>query len=461
LGCCGGARPLHSAANPCVRAELRAPSAPAGSKRGNYRALRARRPSSKRALETNHARLGTRSSATFGPWKGGPVEKHNDTSSQVLFAARSSTNPRRRSETTNVATLSMGQMEGRPMTRTSSGYGVFALLLACVLGPGLWTRVALAQSEPSACDMAHARELLNQGLHQREIGDISGALEKLRAANSLVRTPILALELGKTYMQLGKLVEARETFLSVARIRVRSEETTRSTAARNESARLADEIRPRLASVTIRVSGATSGAFTVTIDGAAMPAETLGTTRLVDPGAHVVFVQGTDGASSEMRVELAEGETRDVHFSMGTPQLPIPRSATASALPVAGATRSTDNTAPATGASRWSSLFYLGIGLAGAGVVVGTVTGLLSVSKESSVNDACGGGLRCPHSVHDDLQTGRTLADVSTVSFAVAGVGAIVGVLAVVLPRQKEATTLKTSFAPWFAPGGAGIRGTF
>ncbi len=257
-------------------------------------------------------------------------------------------------------------------------------------------------SHPRACQadprVAHARELLNQALHQREIGDASGALEKLKAAYSLVRTPILALELARTHVQLGKLVEARETLLSVARIPVRSEETARSAAARDQSAHLADEIRARLASITIRVTGAASGAVTVTIDGTAMPAEALGTTRLVDPGLHAVIAQAPEGAPSEKRVELREGEAREVHLTIGTPQPPSPRSATASGMALAGGTGSTDNTAPGKVSSRWNPLVYAGIGLAGAGVVVGTATGLLSVSKESSVNDACGAGFRCPHS---------------------------------------------------------------
>jgi hypothetical protein len=285
-------------------------------------------------------------------------------------------------------------------------------------------------------------------------------LEKLKAAYSLVRTPILALELGRTHMQLGKLVEARETFLSVARIPVRPEETARSTAARDQSARLADEIRTRLASVTIRVTGAASGAVTVTIDGVAMPAEALGTTRLVDPGGHEVVAQGTDGATSGTHVDLHEGEAREVQLAMGARKPAAPLSTTA--LPSAMGTKSTDSATPSGGSSQWSPLVYVGIGVASAGVVVGTITGLLSVSEESSVNDACGGGLRCPHSVHGDLQTGRTLADVSTVSFAVAGVGAIVGVLGAVFPRQGEPTAPKmSSLTPWLAPGAAGIRGTF
>src|SRR5260370_4497811 len=175
------------------------------------------------------------------------------------------------------------------MARTLASRTFSLIFIGCVMLAGLSTEAAFAQNEPAAGDVAQDRELFQRGLRQREGGDAGAALEKFKAALSLVRTPIVALELGRTYTQLGKLIEARETFLSIARIPVRSEETARSTAARNQSASLADEIRVRLASVTIRltsagsVAGAGSGAVTVSVDGAALPGEALSTPPLVAP----------------------------------------------------------------------------------------------------------------------------------------------------------------------------------
>ena len=330
---------------------------------------------------------------------------------------------------------------------------------------GLSTQAAFAQNEPSAGDVAQARELFNRGLRQREGGDAGAALEKFKAALSLVRTPIVALELGRTYTQLGKLIEARETFLSIARIPVRSEETARSTAARNQSASLADEIRVRLASVTIRVTwagsvaGAGSGAVTVSVDGAAIPGEALATARLVDPGVHGIVAKAADGTTSETRVDLREGEAREVELTLGA----APPSIRAAGAPLAaGGTESADSTPAAKASTAMSPVVYAGIGLAGAGVIAGTVTGLLAISKESSISDACRGGLGCPNSIHEDLQAGRTMGDVSTVSFAAAGAGAIVAILGVVLSGHKEAPGAKAGrFTPWLAPNVAGIRGAF
>jgi hypothetical protein len=131
----------------------------------------------------------------------------------------------------------------------SFAFSVFAICHATIL------RCAWAQ-ERSASDFAEGRESPNQGLTLRNKGDLPGALEKLKAAHALANTPITGLELGQTHVSLGQLVEAEEVFLSVARIPVRREETARSAAARRESASLAEQARPRIPSLTIRIRAA-------------------------------------------------------------------------------------------------------------------------------------------------------------------------------------------------------------
>ncbi len=81
--------------------------------------------------------------------------------------------------------------------------------LAFALTCGAPIRVAFAQ-QPSTADIAQARTLYNQGKELRERGDTAKALEKLKAAHALAGTPLTGLELGRTYMMLGQLLEARE-----------------------------------------------------------------------------------------------------------------------------------------------------------------------------------------------------------------------------------------------------------
>ena len=110
------------------------------------------------------------------------------------------------------------QNSSRMMMRSSVGQvAVASLIVAGSLSLGSLARA----QQHSAADVAQARVLFNEGTTLRDKGNLAGALEKLRTAHSISATPITGLELGRTYQALGKLVEAREAYLGVARIRRR------------------------------------------------------------------------------------------------------------------------------------------------------------------------------------------------------------------------------------------------
>ncbi len=324
---------------------------------------------------------------------------------------------------------------------------------------------AFAQAR-SASDIAQARELFNDGIRLRDQGDLPDAIEKLRAAHALGDTPITGLELGRAYLAAGKLVDAREVFLSVARIATRPAETARSTAARTESAKLAEQVRARIPSVTIRVTGVPVDDVSVSLDGAPVPTEALSAPRLVNPGTHTMAARPTHGNAVETTVELREGENRDVELKLVfVPAASNPDLGPGAVTPPPAGSEPPAQTMPAPSASkRLSPWVYVGFGVAAAGVGVGTVTGLLSISKATSVKDQCR-DLACPSSVDGDLQSGRTLGTVSTIAFVGAGVGAVVGVLALTLWRHDDSPGVSTSspvvVRPWLSATGAGFDGSF
>jgi hypothetical protein len=188
------------------------------------------------------------------------------------------------------------------------------LVIAILLSAAAVARTGWAQ--PSAMDTAEARQLYNQGIRLRDGGDNAGALEKLKGAHALGHTPITGLELGRTFAALGRLVDARETFLEVARIPVRSEETPRSTSARAQSADLAEKLRGRIPSLTVKITGIPAGEVAVTIDDSAVPADVLDAPRLLDPGKHEVRAHSTSGGKAESTVDLKEGEEREIELKL-------------------------------------------------------------------------------------------------------------------------------------------------
>jgi hypothetical protein len=197
--------------------------------------------------------------------------------------------------------------------KTSMDRRLFALTFALVSTLGSSRAVA---QERSASDVAQGREFFNQGKELRNKGDLTGALEKYKAAHALANTPLTGIELGRTYLQVGQLMAAEEAFLSVARIPVRPEETSRSGAARQESAMLAKQVQARIPTLLIRITGVTPDSVAVTIDGAVVPKEALAGPRLVDPGHHHVAAKSTSGGTAETDVDVKEAEAKDIELKI-------------------------------------------------------------------------------------------------------------------------------------------------
>jgi hypothetical protein len=336
-----------------------------------------------------------------------------------------------------------------------------ALAFSLVAGSLVLSSPAAAQQRSDA-DIAQARALFNQGLDLREKGDVAGALEKLRTAHSLGATPITGLELGRTCVAVGRLIEAREVFLGIGRLRVTPRETARAAAARTTAAQLAEQLKGRIPKLLIKIAGVPLESVTVTIDGTSVPVDALTAPRPVDPGKHEIVATPTQGSSEHASVELKEGEQRDVEIHLK----PADTAASAAPQPPPIAAKTIDaETATSAGAPTTNkNLFvYGGFGLAAAGVAVGTVTGLMAKSKKSSLDDQCRDTLTCPRNatVDDDLSSGRALGNVSTIAFAVAGAGAATGVIALIIGRKANTSPQAASawVAPWAGPTGAGVSG--
>lgn len=317
------------------------------------------------------------------------------------------------------------------------------LIACCAVAPAV--RDARAD-EPSLTDKASARDLFNEAMGLRNKGEVEPSLAKFKAAYALWPSPSTGLELGRTHMMLGQLIEARERFLETAKLPPRPTETAAAQEARDEARRLAESLAPKIASLTFKVEGAPAGATVhVSLDGRDLPSETLVAARKVNPGKHTVVARAAGASDVVVEAQIAEGETRELTLTFGTKAQP----GSASPTPVGPATK------PA-GASSW---VYIGFGAAGLGLLAGGITGGLAMSKASSLRDSCD-GTRCPPASHADVDAYERMGTLSTISFAIAGVGAAVGLYGLLSGPGKEPAS-HARVTPWIGLGSAGLTGAF
>jgi hypothetical protein len=312
--------------------------------------------------------------------------------------------------------------------------------------------------------VARARELFLQATEERDQGDLPGALEKFRVAHALAGNPVTAMELGRTYAVLGKLVEARDVLLSVAHIPVQPDESTRATQSRLQAAELAEELRSRIPTLAVKMAVPTE-VLSIVVDGTPVPSAVVGAPRAVNPGRHDVVTAVAGRDRIERKIDVKEGETREIELApiARVPEVPEPKHAPPSpAAPAPPAEVPAEGTS---GGGRFGALTYIGFGVGAAGFLVGSAMGIVALSKANAAQNECTvqNIQTCAAQVADDLQSARTFGYASTVALAVAGIGVAAGIVDLVLstPKAQAAGSSARTLRPWVGLGAAGLRGSF
>jgi hypothetical protein len=308
--------------------------------------------------------------------------------------------------------------------------------------------LAPSHPEPSAGDLATARNALKEGLALREKGDLLGALGRFSTAFDLVQTPVTGFELGKTHLLLGHILQAHELFKKIGRIPPALEESQRSATARSEAARLAADLEPRIPTLRIKMRLPDEATAVVHIDDDPITTTGVVTPRSVEPGKHVVSARAGEGPEEKVTIEIGEGETKDVELA---PQWVPPK------------VKATDTAVGQVVYVRQTNPLVF-VGLAGSSVAVSLtiLSSVLAVNAAGRAKDHCGDSY-CPQYVRDgDVRTMRTWLAVMTVSGALAIGFFTLGIASISRPvTEKVTTTAKVRVKPWVGPGSAGLVGDF
>ncbi len=205
-----------------------------------------------------------------------------------------------------------------------------------------------------------------------------------------------------------------------------------------------DELEKQIPTVVIvakDTAGADTTEVTVSVDGKTVADKLDGRPISLDPGAHSIsFAHGTAEAIIQ-QVVVAEGEqNRKLSVDFSKP----------------GASDSSASVSP---------LVYVGFSIAGAGVIAGAITGGLSLSIASDLQDVCPDN-HCTDYQKADFDNGQLLAHISTAGFAVAGAGAVIGVIGLLLPSTpaapgEEADDQAWRIEPHIGFGSIGLSGRF
>jgi len=318
------------------------------------------------------------------------------------------------------------------------------------LGVGLlW--VGTSWAEPSPADRATARSLAGEGYQALQAKDYATASDRFSRADALVHAPTLMIDWARSLVGLGKLVEAQERYEQIVREGVEPKAPKSWQRALADAGSELAQLKPRLAWVTISVSGRNDAQ--VTIDGAPVPSAAIGVRRAVNPGSLQVTAQAEGFLSQTKTATLSEGGEESVSFDLE----PDPDAQKAAPVKVP------PPPPPAPVESHQPTLMYVAFGVSAAGFIVGGITGGLALSKRSDLIGVCNSERDCESTQASTISDYRTFGTISGVGFAVGVAGAGTGLALWLLNRgAKDETAAHGAFVrPYVGLGNVGAMGRF
>jgi hypothetical protein len=338
-----------------------------------------------------------------------------------------------------------------------------AVLSLAVSLPGL----AQAEQQPSAADRTTARRLGNEGVLALKNGDYDTAADRFERANDLVNAPSFLVLLARARTGQGRLVEAYEIYRTIIREGVQPDKPDAFKRALADAKQEAKSLEPRLAWVAVNVVGVRPEQVEVTLNGSVIPSAALGAQRPADPGVLRVQARADGFRPAEAVVELTEGQ----HLSpieLRMTELPKPS-------PIVEVRREQPVMTADGGEPSWisqSALGYIALGLGGAGLAVGTVTGIIAINRRKELED-----IPCVREVgnvcyasndqatvnrafaaRDDLGTFSTAA---TIGFIAGGTLAAAGIILLGTAPDDEPQSEALTIRPFVGIGNIGAVGTF
>jgi tetratricopeptide (TPR) repeat protein len=269
-----------------------------------------------------------------------------------------------------------------------------------------------------------ARALADVAQARFDAGRYEEAAMLFEQAEERYHAPTLLVAAGRAHARLGRLRRALDRFNRVLGEQLDPQAPAEFRQAQREALLEREAIERSMPRLVVEVAGEGAAQTRLDIDG--VPARA-GEAMALDPGPHEVRARAGSSVAVR-RVSLAPSERATVTLELAAQSSASPNAeAGAGGIPVA-------------------SIVAFGVG--GAALVLGTVTGALALGEAASLKQRCPGD-RCAPEDRSSQEDAYVLADISTASLVVAGVGVAAGfTIWIVAPRDDPAPSARVQLGP-------------
>lgn len=295
------------------------------------------------------------------------------------------------------------------------------LLVTLTVASSVWAQPISAKKRWTA------RKLGGEAMDLYDAGDYDAALEKFQAADDLVAAPTIKLRMARCLDKLDRLIEAGATYRKVIETELDRHAPAVHRKARKDAVPELAALNKQIPAVLVLVKGPGADETVVSLDGEPFPNELIGKRHQLDPGSYVFEAEReADGATVKLRVTLARSQHEEVVLRL--PELGEEGDAT---RPQPKPAKPEDGSAYRLGG-------WIALGIGGAGLVVGSVVGIVVLGDESSLEERCP-DRQCPPEAHDDAEQFDTLRTTSTVGLILGAVGVAAGVTLLLVAPDGDA----------------------
>jgi len=323
--------------------------------------------------------------------------------------------------------------------------------------------VALWVGSASAQDAATAGALFDKGVTDMQAGRFDSGCPAIEESQRMDPHPGTLFTLAECQAKWGKVASAvahyQDYVAVVPRLPTDQQARHRERVAM-ANAQLA-KLKPIVPTLTLVLPASAPPGTTVTRNGVLLQGAALGLALPVDPGEYAIVTHLPSGEERSIKLKLALSEAKRVALELpATAPGPAAASTPAESPNAAPSAEKPAEGAPptqASGSGRSRAPAYVAGGIGVAGVVLGSVTGILVLGKASTVKNDCNGTTCSSATGVNAADSGKSLAWVSDIGFGVGIVGLTTAAI-LLLSQPKAEPTARVAPARW-EPLVAGTKG--
>jgi hypothetical protein len=306
---------------------------------------------------------------------------------------------------------------------------------------------APAASSADKATLVKARQQFQQALALETAGDWSGASVLFQQVAQVRLTPQVRFHIALCEEHLGKLAAA----LGHYQIAADEAQEAQATEVAAQVASRTEGLKARIPKILI-VRGSGADYASISLDGIALGATSIGTDLPVDPGPHTISATSQGYKSFDSKFQIAEKENKKIEVVLEALPPPPPEEKVAlageSPLPPPG-----KNVTP----------FIVG-GVGVASLAASGVFLLLRSKSIKSLEDSCPTHVGCPAGEQSTYDHGKTYTVVADVTLGIGIAGVATGAALFFLNKKKPAPPAAGALQlvpTWTSGAGAEMIGTF